>query len=62
VLGEIYLLYVSNTCHAYESRVCLGTFVFVGSGHVVSMFLSYKIYHFDNSCDKVMKFEFFYEK
>ena len=42
--------------------MCLGTFVFVGSGHVISMFISYKIDHFDYSCDKVMKFEFFYEK
>ena len=39
--------------------VCLGTFVFVGSGHVgVSMFI---IVHFDYSCDKYMKFESFYE-
>ena len=61
MLEEIYLLYVSNTYIVpYEFWVCLGTFVFVGSGHVASM--SYKIDHSDYSCDKVMKFEFFYEK
>jgi hypothetical protein len=47
-MEEIYLLYVSNTYLyllylylyiPYEFWVCLGTFVFVGSGHVVSMFL-----------------------
>ena len=39
MLEEIYLLYVSKTYHM-NFWVCLGTFVFVGSGHVgVSMFI-----------------------
>jgi hypothetical protein len=40
----------------YEFWVCMGTFVFDGSGHVVSMFISYNIDNFDYSCDKVMQF------
>ena len=41
--------------------MCLGTFVFVGSGHVVSMFIRYKIDHFYYSCDKVMKYDFLWK-
>jgi hypothetical protein len=51
MLQEIYLLNVSKTYHM--NFKCLGTFVFVGSGHVgVSMFTH-------ESCDKFMKFDFF---
>jgi hypothetical protein len=44
----------------------LGTFVFVGSGHVgISMFIiviKLIILITEYSCDKFMKFELFYEK
>jgi hypothetical protein len=41
----------------------LGTFVFVEAAMLVfDVYNSYKIDDFDYSCDKFMKFEFFYEK
>ena len=64
MLEEIYLLYVhvSNTYH-----ICiLSAFGYIcicwKRPCCIDVYNSYKIDHFDYSCDKVMKFEFFYEK
>jgi len=58
VLEEIYLLYVSNTYHMNFECVWVHLYL-LEAAMFIDVYNSYKIDHFDYSCDKFMKFEFF---